>query len=122
MAEKPPEDSPGQEMQEFKSSLLSSLLKYETTKRDQQIRKLEQLLSEEKYSRNQERFLGILVVLIWFNIVFLTPMQSWGGPISILILELIALVLLARGMGLEDASKIIDRILASFPGGSRGDD
>lgn len=118
MAEKPPEDSPGQEMRELESSLL----KYETTKRDQQIRKLEQLLSEEKYSRNQERFLGILVVLIWFNIVFLTPMQSWGGPISILILELIALVLLARRMGLQEASQIIDRILASFPKGSRGDD
>ena len=116
MAEKPHEDSPGREMRE-----LESLLKHETTKRDAQIQQLQQLLSKEKDSRNQERFLWILGVLIGFNVVFLTPAQSWGGPISILILELIALVLLARQMDLEEASKIIDRILAYFPRGSKGD-
>lgn len=117
MAEKPPEDSPGQEMREFEF-----LLERETTKRDEQIRKLEQLLSEEKDSRKQERFFGILVFLILLNVIFLTPMQTWGGPISILILELIALVLLARRMGLQEASQIIDRILVHFPKRSRGDD
>ena len=66
--------------------------------------------------------MGILALLILFNVVFLTPMQSWGGPISILILELIALVLLSRQMGLEEASQIIDRILAYFPNRARGDD
>lgn len=117
MAEKPPEDSPGQEMREFEF-----LLERETTKRDEQIRKLEQLLSEEKDSRKQERFFGILVFLILLNVIFLTPMQTWGGPISILILELIALVLLARRMGLQEASQIIDRILVHSPKRSRGDD
>lgn len=117
MAEKPPEDSPGQEMREFEF-----LLERETTKRDEQIRKLEQLLSEEKDSRKQERFFGILGFLILLNVIFLTPMQTWGGPISILILELIALVLLARRMGLQEASQIIDRILVHSSKRSRGDD
>ena len=66
--------------------------------------------------------MGILGFLILLNVIFLTPMQTWGGPISILILELIALVLLARRMGLQEASQIIDRILAYFPKGSKGGD
>ena len=117
MAEKPSEDSPGREMRE-----LESLLKHETTKRDEQIQQLEQLLSEEKDSRKQERFLGILGVLILLNVIFLTPMRTWGGPVYILILEVIALVLLARRMGLQEASQIIDRILVYSSKRSRGDD
>lgn len=97
-------------------------LKHETTKRDEQIQKLQQRLSEEKDSRKQERFFGILVFLILLNVILVTPMQTWGGPISILILELIALVLLARRMGLQEASQIIDRILVHSSKRSRGDD
>ena len=120
MAEKPPEDSPGQEMRELESFLKN--LKHETTKRHEQIQELQQRLSEEKDSRKQERFFGILGFLILFNVIVLTPMQTWGGPISILILELIALVLLASRMGLQEASQIIDRILVHSSKRSRGDE
>lgn len=111
MTPKQPEESPDQETEDF-----AIFLTEELTKQHKQIQELQKTLSKEKDARQEERFFGILLLTILFNVLIFMPMQSWGGPISILILELIVLFLLARRMGMEEVEQIIDRFLSSLSG------
>ena len=59
----------------------------------------------------EERFIGIVMLLILFNIVFFTLMPSFSGPLVLLVLELIILIPLARRMGMEEIAQMLDRVI-----------
>ncbi|UCA46161.1 hypothetical protein [Pseudochrobactrum sp. XF203] len=79
--------------------------------RDEQIAELQERLTAEKDARNEERFIFIAVTVILLNVVFFSVMPSFGGPIALLILELLVLIPLASRLGMEEVKQILSRAL-----------
>lgn len=97
---------------ELSADGIQELLDDAVTHRDEQIEKLQEDLAEERDARREERFLFIFVCIIIFDIAFFTVMPSFGGPIALMILELLVLVPLARRMGMEEIATLFDRVLS----------
>jgi hypothetical protein len=89
---------------------------------DLKINELEKQLEREKDARNEDRFIFIACVVILLNVVFFSVMPSFGGPLALLILELLVLIPLARRMGMEEVAGILDRVLYRVTGKSGADD
>ena len=79
-------------------------------KQIKQIKQLESKLAKEKDARLEERFISLLVLVIILNAFLFTLMPSWGGPIVILILELLLLIPIARRMGIDEVAKLLDKV------------
>jgi len=105
-----------------KTEVDSRLLPEEPTKRDQQVEELQEALAYERDARLEDRFVFIVVVVLLFDVVFFTLMPSFGGPLAILILELLILFPLARRMGMEEVARIMSRVLDRVAGNMRADD
>jgi len=93
---------------------LKNLFQEEPNKYDEQIQALTRKLENEIDRRKEDRFFFILVGMIIFDVIVFMDMPSTGGPISILVLELIALILLARHYGIEEVKQLLDRLLGNF--------
>lgn len=92
------------------------LLTEQPTKRDQQIQELQEQLARERDARKEERFIAIVILVLIFDIAFFTVMPSFGGPLAVLILELLILIPLAKRMGMEEIVEILDRVLGRIAG------
>lgn len=94
----------------------SALLTDQPTKRDQQIAELQEALTNERDARREERFIFVILFILLFDVVFFTVMPSFGGPIAILVLQLLILIPLARRMGMEEIAQSVDRVLNRVAG------
>ena len=102
----------GTEADNSNNQFIDGLGKIEPDPRDEQIQKLQDALSREKDARKEEHFVVIIFVIILLDIVFFIQMPSFGGPLAILILELLILIPLARRMGMEEIVRILDKVLS----------
>lgn len=84
--------------------------------KDQQIEELQEALAQEKDARQEDRFIFIVVATILLDVVFFSVLDGLGGPIALLILELLILVPLANKMGMQDIAQLMDRILNRVAG------
>lgn len=84
------------------------------SKKDSALASLEERLQDEKDARMEERFIWIVVCVILIDVVWLRTSPNATFPIVILILELIALLVIARRMKVNDFVRLIDRILYGF--------
>jgi hypothetical protein len=89
-------------------------------KRDEQIDELQQQLTAEKDARREDRFVFIVVVVVLLDIVFFSVMPTFGGPIALLILQVLILVPLARRMGMEEVAQLLSRVLDRMADKSKG--
>ena len=107
---------------EDKNKLIEQLQEKLTKERDERreelIEQLQEKLTKEKDERREDRFIGIVMLILLFNIVFFTVMPSFGGPLAILILELLILIPLAKRMGMEQVATMIDRVLSRIASGA----
>lgn len=97
------------------------LLPEEPTKRDRQVEELQESLSAERDARLEERFVFIVVCVLLLDIVFFTVMPTFGGPLALLVLELLILVPLARRMGMQEIAQIMSRVIGRVSDGLHGD-
>lgn len=81
--------------------------------KDEQIAELESNLQSEKDARLEDRFMFIFLGFILIDIHIFIYLETWGGPIALLILELLFLVVMARRMGVDDITLWLDKTLAS---------
>ncbi len=88
-----------------------SLEQSESDEKDEQIEKLEEYLTKEQDSRKEERFIALLSLVILLDIFFFTLMPSLGGPIAILVLQLLLFVPVARMMGVNEIGRLLDKVL-----------
>lgn len=95
---------------------LTSLLVEEPSIKDDQIERLQTQLNDERDARLEERFVCIVILVILLDIVFFSIMQNFGGPIALLILELLILIPIARRMGMEEIATMLDRVLDRVAG------
>lgn len=82
-----------------------------TEKRDSQIAELEKQLEYERDARKEERFIGIVFLVLFLDIVFFMVIPSSGGALALVFLELLILIPLARRMGLQEMAHILSRVL-----------
>jgi hypothetical protein len=101
---------------------LTDLLLEEPTIKDDQIANLQKKLNYERDARLEERFIFIVILVILLNVVFFSIMPSFGGPLALLILELLILIPLAKRMGMEEIAGILDRVLNNVAGKSKDKD
>ena len=77
------------------------------------IESLENQLSYEKDARREDRFLFVVGIMIFLNILFLKDASNLGVPIIVLILQLVFLIVVAKRMGSEQLTVLLDRVLDS---------
>lgn len=99
-----------------------SLVTIEVTKKDQQIDELQEQLAYERDARKEDRFVFIVAVVLLLDVVFFTVMPSFGGPLALLILELLVLIPLAKQMGMEEIVQILSRVLHRMAGHGKADE
>lgn len=99
----------------------SELLPEQPTQRDRQIEELQQSLADEQDARREERFVFIVIGVLLLDVVFFTVMPSFGGPIALLVLQLLILVPLARRMGMQEIAELMDRVVSRVIPGRNGE-
>lgn len=92
------------------------LIQEQPEKRDQQIEELQNDLAYERDARKEERFIFIVLFTLVFDIMLFTVMPSFGGPLAVVILELLILIPLAKRMGMEEVAKMLSRLLDRVSG------
>jgi hypothetical protein len=90
------------------------------TKQEEQISELQEQLAQERDARMEDRFVFIVAVVILLDVVFFTVMPSFGGPLALLILQLLVLIPLAKRMGMQEVAQILSRVLHRMAGKSGG--
>lgn len=83
----------------------------EPSTQEKQIEELQEQLAHERDARKEDRFVFIVVVVLPLDVVFFTVMPTFGGPIALMILQLLILIPLARRMGMEEIARILSRVL-----------
>lgn len=68
-------------------------------------------LEREKDRRLEERFLWILVVTLVVDVIVFSNVTHVGGSIVIGVIQILALLILARRMGIEEVSAYIDKLV-----------
>lgn len=99
---------------------LSGLATSNPSKQEQQIQELQDDLAAEKDARQEDRFFFMIVVVILFDIVFFTLMPTFGGPLALLVLQLLILIPLARRMGMEEIAGILNGVINRLAGKAGG--
>jgi len=103
-------------MDDSKNKTFSAVSYGEVSKKDQQIEELQEEVQFEKDARQEERFVWIVVCVILLDVVFFSVMPSFGGPIALLVLQLLFLIPLANRMGMQEISRILSRVLDRMAG------
>lgn len=92
------------------------LIGEEPSKKDQQIAELQSQLEAERDGRKEDRFVGIVCIVLLLDVVFFSVMETFGGPIALLVLQLLILIPLAKRMGMEEIAEILSRVLHRMAG------
>lgn len=87
------------------------ITKENASKKDQQIAELQEKLAHEKDARLEERFIFIVLLVLVLDIVLFSVMPNFGGPIALLVLQLLILIPLAKRMGMQEIAQILSRTL-----------
>lgn len=88
--------------------------------KDIQIEELQEQLTQERDARREDRFVFVFVCVLLLDVVFFTIMPTFGGPLALLVLELLILVPLAKRLGMEEIAQLLSRVLDRIAGKSSG--
>jgi hypothetical protein len=97
-------------------SSFDGLVDAELIKYYQQIKELQEQLRRERDGRSEERFVGIVGLVLLLDVVFFTVMPTFGGPLALLVLELLILIPLAKRMGMQEVAQILSGVLDRMAG------
>ena len=86
------------------------------TQQQELISELQSDLVKERDARKEDQFVFLVLIVILLDIVFFSLMPTYGGPIALLVLELLILIPLAKRMGMEEVAQILSRVLNRMAG------
>jgi len=81
----------------------ADLVSAEPSTLERQIEELQSQLARERDGRNEDRFVGVVCLVILLNVVFFSVMPTFGGTLALLVLELLILIPLALAERLSSA-------------------
>ncbi len=90
--------------------------KEERSKLVTEVQELGERLEKEKDNRKEERFIWLLVSVTLLNVFIFQNMESFLGPLIIGVFEAVALIVLAKILGLEEIVRLIDRLMVTASG------
>ena len=96
------------------SSFIKKITPAETDSKKEEVA-LDSSQTEKEKLKNQiqeERFLWIIAFIIIFDAFIFTLMTNWGGPIAILILEIIVILMLAKKFNVKELHNLLEKLLA----------
>lgn len=96
-----------------------ALIASEPSNQEKQIQELQEQLAHERDARNEDRFVGIVCLVILLDVAFFSVMPTFGGPLALLVLELLILIPLARRMGMEEIAQILNGVINRLAGKAR---
>ena len=73
--------------------------------------KLAQENTELKGNIYEERLLWLIMLIVLFDSFVFIHMRNWGGPIAILILQIAAILILAKRWDVEEAHNLFNKVL-----------
>lgn len=85
------------------------------------IASLQEKLTHEKDARQQERFMFIVITVMLLDVVFFSIMPTFGGPVALLLMQLLILIPLAKRMGMEEIAELLSRLLDHVAGKAKTD-
>lgn len=88
------------------------------SEKDQALASLEQQLQGEKDARLEERFIWIVFSVILIDVIWFAESENAALPVVVMILELVALLVIARRMQVDDYVQLVSRVLAGI--GNKG--
>ena len=91
----------------------SDIFSVTVSKKDQEIERLTSRVQELEDRRNEERFGWIAALLAIVNYLLLKDVSNLITPLIVVVFELIALLVLARRLGIEYIELIISRLIGS---------
>lgn len=97
--------------QDDTSAVLGKISRQLERSEDASLANLIQNLEAERDARREERFIFILIIIILLDVVFFSVLDSWTGPLSLIVLQTILLLVLARRMGIEEFQMLIDKLV-----------
>ncbi len=83
----------------------------DATKKDAQIADLQAEIQQLENGNNEDRFVFGLIILILLDVIFFSHTDGWGAPLAILILELIVIMMMAKRLGVEEITNILDKYI-----------
>lgn len=92
------------------------LVRGDPTQQEKQIQELQAQLESERDGRQEDRFVGLVLLIALLDVVFFSVMPTFGGPLALLVLELLILIPLARRMGMEEIAQILNSVLHRLAG------
>lgn len=104
VAEQPPLPKP-------EGHVKDDLIPNQPTKQEELIEELQEELTAERDARREDRFVFICVGVLLLDVMVFSVMPNLGGPIAILVLELLILIPLARRLGMEESARLLSRVL-----------
>lgn len=92
------------------------LVSSEPSPQEKQIQELQTQLEAERDGRKEDRFVGIVCLVILLDIAVFSVMPTFGGPLALTLLQLLILIPLARKMGMQEIAQIINSVLHRMAG------
>ena len=63
----------------------------------------------------------MVVVVLLLDVVFFSVLPTFGGPLALILLELLVLFPLAKRMGMEEIAELLSRLLDHMAGRTKGE-
>ena len=63
----------------------------------------------------------MVVVVLLLDVVFFSVLPTFGGPLALILLELLVLIPLAKRMGMEEIAELLSRLLDHMAGRTKGE-
>jgi len=110
-----------QKPQKLPDGNIEKLATEKSTQQAKQLEELQMKYTRERDARRADWFIAIVLLIIMFDVMFFSVMPSSGGPIALVILQLLFLIPLATRLGMQEIAKIIGRVLARTSKNSSGE-
>ena len=63
----------------------------------------------------------MVVVVLLLDVVFFSVLPTFGGPLALILIELLVLIPLAKRMGMEEIAELLSRLLDHMAGRTKGE-
>ena len=80
---------------------------------NKEIARLEERVTCLSDKLNEQRFFCVAAIFLIVDLLTFYKMQTWGGPVSILVIELFVLFVFAKRCGIQEFGQLTDMLINS---------
>lgn len=92
----------------------------EPSKKDELIESLQTSLQQEIDARREERWIWLVAILVVFDSMVFSQMETWTGPLMIGLIEIIALIAAGRRWQMDHIWTLTEKLADKWDGKIKG--